>query len=269
MRKCKVLQVLLFNLILNLWVPCSSFSASDFPNPNPISFGLANLVCYPDHLLIKNQSQRPWHFLSGVARLYGIPELQPYTLRASGPAVGGHLVFVGNSITVGSYHDHTLQLGYGRMITNAVRGEVSFALSQIAIDNYGTSHSLQVNTRLTWRLQPQVQLSVAAFNLNNAHFGTGKYALPQRFAIGSKIEPVESAQVFLELEKDTRYPLQTRFGVTYHVYGPLALLSGFQSEPDILAVGFSLKASHFQGIASMQYHPDLGYSQCFGLAIQI
>ncbi|UCD99703.1 MAG: hypothetical protein JSV42_02950, partial [Chloroflexota bacterium] len=95
------------------------------------------------------------------------------------------------------------------------------------------------------------------------------YALPRKFAVAGKITPIKPAHFFLELEKDTRYPLQMRFGIGYQVFGPLTVLGGFQSEPDIVAAGFSLKSGQFLAIASMQYHPELGYSQCFGLAVII
>jgi hypothetical protein len=269
MRKCKVLRVLLFNLIISVSVPSLSYPACDFPDPNPISFALANLVCYPDYLLIEDRSPPSWNLMSGVARLYGLTELQPFTVRGSGPALKGWLILAGNGIAVNQYHDYTLQLGYGRELTGSVSGEASLALSQIGIKTYGTAHAWQLNARFTWQVQPQVQISTAAFNLNNARFGDGHYALPTRYVIAGKLTPGKSAQFFLELEKDLRYPLQVRFGLGYHVFGPLTFLCGFQSEPDIVSAGFSLKASRFLATASMQYHPELGYSQCCGLAIAL
>jgi len=266
MRKCKVLHITLLTLLLNDLVPNLAESAFDAPEPAPINFALANLITF-DNISIVNTTQRKWRLSSGGARLYGMPEIQPFRMCLIGPGFGGELRFKGYGLKSGAYSEYTAGFGYQRMLHNSFSMRLEFSLLQLAIKNYGSAMTGVLNTRLKWQLQPEVVLTGAILNVNRARIGTGNYHLPQKYAIGGAVSIVRRTQFFIELEKDTRYALQSRFGMSYNIYNTIKVLFGFGSEPAIVSGGLSFLIGEIRATAAYQYHPDLGISQCYGLLV--
>lgn len=89
MRKRNFLQFYLFNSVLLLGVPAATRAALDAPLSDPIPFALANLVSFPEYLTWNEASASDWHLTAGGARLFGMPEIQPFCFRAGGAALGG------------------------------------------------------------------------------------------------------------------------------------------------------------------------------------
>jgi hypothetical protein len=267
MRKQKFRHLLLFNLLTILWVPTIAPAAFDAPPPKPVAFALANLACFPDYLVASNVLRHPVFIEVGGARLYGMPEIQPFNVRAGAPLWGGFGRLSGSGMASGAYGEYAVGVGYGRILGGSVATQMDIHLLQVSIDDYGSAHSYQIDARIAWRVQPSVQMALAWYNLSHAHIGSGSYPLPQRFALGGRLGPVEDLDLFIEVEKDTRYPPAVRIALGYHASSALQLLFGFQSNPDILATGLSFRISSYRASAAYQYHPDLGFSQCYGLTI--
>ncbi len=266
-RKRKLLRVLWFNLFFACIVPSPLSAAFDAPDPYPIAFSLANLVTFPDYLVPDTENSGGWHFSTGLARLFAMPEIQPFAVRTGGPGLGGRWRLSGKGLASGAYTEAHSGLAFKRRVARTLQVELEVCLLQLAIEDYGSAWSGLVNARAWWQLQPGVELAAAWLNVNNAHLGSGNYPLPRRFALGGFFQLIPRTDLFLELEKDTRYSLQSRFGIGYQLLSPLILLFGFQSDPDILSTGLSCLIGSIRATAAFQYHPDLGISQCYGLVL--
>lgn len=267
LRKRKLLQLLLFYLLIALWVPGEVSAVLDFPAPYPAAFALANLTSYPEYLIIPAPAKKSYYFSTGGARLFQMPEIQPYGLSFTGPLFGGRTGFSGIGIQSGAYEEIFLSAAYGRKLIPSLYTEVEGGIMQVSIKNYGTTHSGQLNIKALWRVQSDLEMSFAWFNVNQAEFGVDHYKIPQRIAFAGAYQPADFLRCFLELEKDTRYLLQYRFAAVVRCYRPFWLLLGFQSNPDILAAGCAFQIKNIRAAAAFQYHPDLGMSQCYGLSL--
>ncbi len=265
--KCKLLRVILFTLSLGVLVPSASQSAFDAPNPNPINFGFANLLAFEDYIIVSQYERQKWSLSTGGARLYGMPEIQPFQLSLSGPGLKGRIRLSGYGMQFGAYSEFSTGFAYERNLYQSISVALEFSLLQLAIKDYGSALAGAFNARMRWQVQPQVELAGAVLNINRAHIGAGGYPLPQTYVVGSALRLVRRAQFYIELEKDTRYPLQSRFAMGYDVYGPMKVLFGFQSDPSIISTGLSFLVGEVRATAAFQYHPDLGISQCYGLLV--
>jgi len=266
-RKRNFLHVLFFTLLVHIWVPKDIHAIRDAPEPDPVRFALANLLSFSHHTILPSPNVKSWRTATGGARLFGLSEVQPFFFNFTGPALKGRFRIVGNGLKVGAYSESSLGLGYDRSMYENVQVEFDIEVHQIAIKDYGSATCFQLNGQAIWQIQPTFALALKGINLNAAHIGKGHYPLPRRFALGGSIKPTHRTNLFMELEKDTRYPLQTRLGATVKIYGPLIILIGFQTEPGIISSGMSCQIGAVQTCLAYQYHPDLGYSQCYGLAV--
>jgi len=266
MRKRKILHVLLLALLI-LKLPTKALAAFDAPAPDPLSFALANLISFPDYLILTDHEPGRWYLASGGARLFGMPEIQPFGIRFSGPGLDGRWQLMGDGLQSGTYSEMRSGLGYERLLSNSLRAGLEVYLLQVSIKGYGGAWSNQINARINWRPQPRLELAFSWINLTDARLGVDRYPLPRRIAIGGMFSPISRAQLFLELEQDARYALSPRFGIGFQLLDEITLLLGMQSDPDIVSAGLSSLIGPIRASAAYQYHPDLGLSQCYGIII--
>lgn len=265
--KRKVLQVLSSGLLIISLAPELTRAAFDAPQPDPIAFSLANSSCFPDFLVEDSSGKGSWYLSTGGARLFEMPEIQPFSVRLGGPGLGGRWRLSGTGLSAGAYTELASELAYQRRLLNVLQGEVGICLLNVSIDEYGSAWSTQLNVRLNWRVRRDVELALAWVNLNDAKLGADHFPLPRRISFGGIFRPLNRAHLILEMEKDTRYPLQVRCGSGIQILPRLTLLLGFQSNPDIVSGGVSCLIGSIRATASFQYHPDLGISQCYGLVL--
>ncbi|TKJ39774.1 hypothetical protein CEE37_10885 [candidate division LCP-89 bacterium B3_LCP] len=267
MRKYKLSLLLLLTLGAVFIVPTPSSAAFDAPEIEPVVFGLANLSSFRDPLLNGTVKEEEWYVKTAVCRLFGMPELQPYNLRLEGAGLGGRWRFLSNGISLESYREISAGFGYGRNINSSLRADIDIYLLNLAIDDYGSTWSYQLNGRLHWIVQSGVELGFAWRNITQTTIGRGGYRLPSSAAIGGGYEITDDFRLFLELEKETIHTFTPRAGAAWRILEPVTILFGFQSNPDIISTGLSFSVSHYRAAASYQYHPDLGFSQCYGITV--
>ena len=224
MRKHKVLLVSLLNLLIIPVVPGITTAAFDAPDPNPISFSLANLVSFRDVLVPNYVFQKGWIVSTGGARLFGMPEIQPVGVQVSAPGFMGRWRFSGSGLNVGAYNEFSSGLGYERKLSSTLSAELEIQLLHVSIEGYGNAWSYFLNARTCWLVQPGVKLAVAWLNATRATMGTNHYPLPCKVAVGGHLKPLKNLQLFLELEQDTRYTPTSRFGLGWQAYYPLTFL---------------------------------------------
>ncbi len=258
-------------LWLNAWfaagVPGVLFAAFDAPVPDPAAFALANLSAFRGNDFLSGRGAATWRVSAGGARLWGMPELQPFALRACGPLGGGEFQLQAYGLKSGAYGEYRAGAGYERLIGASIRAGADVVLSQVSIEDYGSAIAGQADARLQWDPQPVLSLAVKAVNMTGSTFGEGGYPLPQHLILGAAFSPQESVRLFVEVDQELRYDLSTRLGAVFHFLRSLAFLAGFQSQPNLIALGASAQVHSLRATAAFQYHSDLGLSQCYGIAV--
>lgn len=267
MCKHKLLHLALFTPLAVCIVPAELPAAFDTPEPHPVSFSLANHLSFRDFLIPNYRFDEGWYLSAGGARLYGMPEIQPYGIQLSAPGWKGRWRLTSSGLNVSSYAELCAGLGYERKITKTISAELELQLLNVSIEGYGSTWSYNFNARAWWEVQSGVEMAFTWLNTTNAKFGEGHYPLPRKYALAGKLCPIEDVQLLLELERDTRYPPTPRFGLSWKVYPSLTLLFGFQSDPALLSTGLSFLVKSYRATAAYQYHPDLGFSQCYGIVV--
>jgi len=267
MRKRNLLRLLLLNSLLLPTVPDPLHAAFDAPEPSPLTFALANLASFPDEMILPSVQSVRLRLSVGGARLYGLPEVQPFSMRAGLRAVGGWVHFRGTGLSSGAYREMTAALAYERALPESLEAELEVQVMQIAIEDYGDAWSQQINARLQWSPNPTFALAILGVNLTGSRFGQGDYPLPRRIAVGGKITPYRTLSFFVEMDQDVRYDISPRFGTIFSPFERISLLAALQSEPNIASFGLSGLIGAIRATLAYQYHPDLGFSQCYGLAV--
>ncbi len=267
MRKCKILLFLLFNVGIALEVPEGAHAAFEAPQPDPISFALANEISFPDFLQQNDSLGKSWFISAGAARLFGMPEIQPFGFKAGANALGGQVRLAGESLSSGPYSETCAALGYGRYLSNSFWFSLEAQVSQIAIEDYGQAWAPQINAALRWDYDQHLSLAFTGINLTGSSIGEDKYPLPRSLALGGRFQPLSNLALLLEMEEDPRYALTPKVGVCFQPLKNYVILAGFQSDPNILSAGLSGLIGSIRATAAFQYHPDLGFSQCYGLAL--
>jgi hypothetical protein len=249
-------------------VPVPAKAALDFPNPRPLPFGLANIISFQEWDIRETYGLQEYHFLAtGGARLFQMPELQPFSVSVRNAGFGGSWNLRGQGINTEVYHEICVGFGYGRTFLNQLSVTAEAEIVQVSIDDYGTARTILFNIRSQYRIQPDASLGFLWSNVNRATLGQAGYPLAQRIALGGFYQPAPKLRCFVELEKDTRYAMQSRFGVILSIHKHLDILCGFQNNPKIISTGCSISIKSFYVNAAYQYHPELGISQCYGISV--
>jgi len=265
--KRKIMRVLLlYGLLLSL-VPLSIRAGIHHTLPDPIRFGLVNVASIPGYRLYNVDFHHEWLFSSGGARLYGLNEVQPYALTITGPIASGRLKLAAEGINVASYHEIAATIGYWQPVIDGLKLGMDAALNRIQIDGFGSTLAAQLNFMANYRLYENLFVNAYWNNVTQSEFGDGSYPLPKGFVFGIDYKLQKLARLYFEIEKDSRYSMQSRIAATADVWGPVGVLFGYQTNPDIAALGIKVSHKKINITAAYQYHTDLGISQCYGLSV--
>ncbi|RJP73636.1 MAG: hypothetical protein C4524_14050 [Candidatus Zixiibacteriota bacterium] len=266
MHKRHFLPFCLFNSFALLAVPALVGAAFDAPPPEPYSFALANLAAFPDPWLDHRPEARGG-LSAGGARLYGLPEVQPFAFRAAVRGWGGLLRARGRGLNSGPYSETAAALGGEIPLGEGFHVGADAQVLQVAIDDYGSDQVFQMDANARWDLAPDLSLAAAAVNLAGARLGEGGYELPRRLALGARYDPIPVLRLYVEIEQEVHFPLSLRIAAIFQPLDRVALLAGYQSDPGLVSAGLGGRVGPVQATAAYQYHPDLGFSQCYGLAV--
>ena len=267
MRKRNHLRLFLFNSFLLSVVPGQLNAAFEAPEANPIAFALANLVSFPPEMILLSPESPKLRLSAGGARLYGTPEIQPFSFRAGLRSLGGWVNLRSTGLNSGAYREIAAALAYERALPASLAAQLELEVLNLAIDNYGDAWSQQIHARLQWTPNQTFALTVMAVNLTGASFGQGGYPLPRRIIVGGMASPYQMLSFFVEMDQDVRYDISPRFGALFSPLERITLLAALQGEPNIVSFGLSGLIGTVRATLAYQYHPDLGFSQCCGLAV--
>jgi hypothetical protein len=169
----------------------------------------------------------------------------------------------GNSI----YAENQFLMAVAYRVLPTVSFGVACRYGSLSIQHYGQAHAILCDAGATARLSPKMYWGFSIKNATNAKIGVNREPLPTVLTSGLCLKPRSNLSLLLDVSKDTRFPLDVRCGVDYHVYAPLALRVGVGSEPTRYCAGFSILFSRFRIDYAFSSHFDLGFTHMFSVGI--
>ncbi len=140
-------------------------------------------------------------------------------------------------------------------------------LGSLSIQGYGQTHSFLLDVGAVVRLSSKTYWGFAVKNATNAKIGVNREPLPTVMTSGLCLKPRSNLSLLCDLSKDTRFPIDLRCGIDYHLYDPLAVRIGVGTEPTRYSAGFSIGLARFRIDYAFSSHFDLGLTHMFSIGI--
>lgn len=175
--------------------------------------------------------------------------------------IGGAVQHFGNAV----YRENQFCLGAAYRTPYYFDVGMGVRYGALSIQNYGQDGALMVDVGLLSEWSRLISWGVVIKNINRAVIGRGREPLPQIFATGLAIHPREDLQLHFELNKDVRFRLDMRCGLTYQPLKVVSFRAGVGNEPTRFSLGFSLHLPHVRMDYSFSRHIDLGMTHMVAL----
>lgn len=165
------------------------------------------------------------------------------------------------------YRETTLAAGWAEDFGDRLVCGVSLRACHLAIRGYGSAAACAVDAGCIIRLNHQTEWGLSFSNLNQARLGRSREVLPQHMRTGFSFAPKPGVLLALELDKDTRFPLQFRGGCEIAIHPRFFLRCGFGSDPSLVAAGIGVDAGRILLDYAFVLHPILGVTHQASLTL--
>ena len=179
-------------------------------------------------------------------------------------AAGIGAQFYGNDL----YREHQFLAALAFSLSTALSIGITSRYCTVSIQHYGQTGSLLMDVGLVAGLGEKAKLGFSAKNVNNAKIGTQREPLPNVLTLGASVAPLTNCVVNFDLNKDIRFPLDVRCGVSYNTFSILALRIGAGSEPTRFCAGFSVFCFQCRIDYAFSNHCDLGLTHMFSIGVK-
>jgi hypothetical protein len=167
------------------------------------------------------------------------------------------------------YHETTISLSAGMTAFTGLRCGVCVNGFILAIRNYGQATSFDIDVGMQFNAAGDLSFGFVMQNLTSGTIGVAKERLPQALSSGISYQPIAAASLTLDLVKDSRFPLETRFGVEYIAADIVPIRAGIATEPSMLSAGLGIHTSLVEIDYAMTEHPELGLTHQFSLTLRL
>jgi hypothetical protein len=192
------------------------------------------------------------------SRPYGLQELTYETLSALYHSRFGG---VGISIqTFGSriYRENGLAIGWGYHFRNRFYYGFITRIHQIQIKSYGSDSAITLEAGILLIISHRLRWGIAATNINQGSIGQDHEPIPKIIRTGLCYRPMREVLLCLELDKETRFPLELRGGFEIRPLSALALRCGFGRDPSYFSAGIGIAWAFISFDYACMFHPVLG-----------
>ena len=173
--------------------------------------------------------------------------------------------FKANSIGDEIYQENTYSIKYARKLNIPISVGLSFSYYNLTISNFSTQNAIGLNLGVCYYINHNFQITTYYGNVNRPTMFKNKENLPEYFALGLKWGIIENFNLF----KDTIYPFNSRVGLNYLLLKTVGISTGYQTNPDRISYGISLKFFNINFVYSMQNHLKLPTTYYFGCSFII
>lgn len=196
---------------------------------------------------------------------FGLKELLQGACSASFPTILGNFSTGANYFGNEIYQEQSLLLSFSRSMRQKFSWGINLHYMKLQIAKYGSDFSLGIDVGFLTKITQKFQWGFFATNINRATYKNCSEPLPQTFAAGISILPLEDLIINFDVFKDTAFPLVLRMGLEYFLFQRIAFRAGFSDEPTEFCFGFGLPFSYFALDYAVTSHIDLGLTHYFSI----
>ncbi len=179
----------------------------------------------------------------------------------SGKSFGCGVQSFGND----KYGENTFYAGLSAPISKSIFVGSTIRYANLNISGYGSAGTFIVDFGAWVKLAPSVYWGTSVKNIANAKIGRSGEELPQAITTGFMLSPINKFSMTIDLNKDTRFPVDIRSGTEYRPLNILAIRVGVAGDPQIFAAGFSVKFKNIRIDYAFTNHSELGFTHLFSL----
>jgi hypothetical protein len=203
------------------------------------------------------------------SRPFGLQELTYEIITSVLPTRFGNwgLGFQGFGNTL--YRESTAVIGWSHHLHHKFYFGIGIRSATLRIEKYGSDNAFIFDTGCILKLANHCQWGVSVSNLFQSRIGKNEEPLPQIMRTGLCYRPFQGILFSIEIDKDVRYPIETRAGAEICPLSLLTLRFGFGREPDFFSAGFGLTWKYCIFDYAFTTHPVLGTTHQASVSLHI
>jgi len=196
---------------------------------------------------------------------FGLAEMKHGNVSVILPFFKKNFGFGAQSFGNDKYGENTLYAGFSAPIFKSLFIGSTIRYANLNISGYGRAGTFIIDLGAWAKLAPSVYWGTSVKNIANAKIGRSGEELPQAMTTGFMLSPISQFSITIDLNKDTRFPLDICSGAEYRPLKVFALRVGVASDPQIFAAGFSVKFKNIRLDYAFTNHSELGFTHLFSL----
>ncbi|MEM6644853.1 MAG: hypothetical protein AAF730_01235 [Bacteroidota bacterium] len=205
-----------------------------------------------------------------TSQAFGLSELRLATFDAILPTGFGHLALGGRTFGFEDYRENRFTAGYSRALSFGTRRAFHVGLTldyfTLSIPTYGSASAVGIGFGWMTEAIDNVQVGAQARNLNGPSF-TDEVGLERSLSVGLAYTASEQVLLLLDAYKEARFPLSVRGGIEFSPLEPIALRTGFTTEPVQYSAGLGVRLAALHADVAGSFHEDLGWSPALALSV--
>lgn len=196
---------------------------------------------------------------------FGLAEMKQGNVSAIFPFSGKSLGLGAQSFGNDKYGESLFCAGFSAPIFKDLFLGSTVRYASLKISGYGSAGTFIFDLGVWAKLAPSVYWGTSVKNITDSKIGRSGEELPQSMTTGFMLSPISQFSMTFDLNKDTRFPLDIRFGAEYRPLKILALRAGIAGDPQVFAAGFSVKLLNIRIDYAFTSHSELGFTHLFSL----
>ncbi len=193
-----------------------------------------------------------------ASRPYGLRELTFESLSAVYSSRYGGLGVCLQTFGSKLYRENGLAIGWGHHFRNRFYYGVMTRVHQVQIKSYGSDSAIILEAGILLIVSNRLRWGIAVTNINQGNIGQEHEPIPRIIRTGLCYRPMREVLLCMELDKETRFPLELRGGVEIRPMSAFALRCGFGRNPSYFSAGIGIAWAFIGFDYACMFHPVLG-----------
>jgi len=193
-----------------------------------------------------------------TSRPYGFRELTYESLSAVYSSRYGGLGICLQTFGSKLYRENGLAIGWGHHFRNRFYYGVITRIHQVQIKSYGSDSAITFEAGFILVVSHRLRWGIAATNIRQGSIGQGHESVPKIIRMGLCYRPMREVLLCIEVDKETRFPLEMKGGVEIRPLPTFTLRCGFGRNPSCFSAGIGIAWAFFGFDYACMFHPVLG-----------
>ena len=253
------------------------FSANGGLWNNPRSSGMGNIsVMLSDHWSSQKNPAGLAHwgrmsFGACYENRFMMSELATMGMGVSLPVMSGVMGLSVSSFGYELYGENNIGLAFGKILSEQF--SLGLKLNYLNInqgEEYGSMGAVIGEVGVMAKISEEFNLGAHIYNVNRAKINDYQNErVPSILRIGLGYQMNEKVLLCVEAEKDIDAKATVKVGMDYHIFDPLFIRAGVNTNPAVVSFGFGVVWKRFMLDFSTYKHSVLGYSPQLGIIYAI